>query len=234
MIRYTLFTVICLITLNGLLAQQEDRFSYGLFLTPKTSFVFFEEDNQGEYSHQIGLNAQLVVNYQLSDRFAIGTGLKYIADRFSTIDYAVTLGCDFNGMGFDIYNSWFSNEFTIQYLGVPLEGRYYFKQQANRLYVKLGYEYFFKVGESRHAFLVECGNNELPLSSNIGDEPKNYGTKINFGVGWEVATNGKSVLTLEPEAAYSTLPVYEEAGFFNNLTNNIRLLDLGLRLGVTF
>ena len=57
---------------------------------------------------------------------------------------------------------------------------------------------------------------------------------INLGLGWEVASNGKSVLTLEPEAAYSTLLVYEEAGIFGTLTNNVRLLDLGLRLGVTF
>ena len=90
------------------------------------------------------------------------------------------------------------------------------------------------MGESRDAFLIACGINEAQLSSGIGDEAKNYGTKINFGIGWEVASNGKSVLTLEPEVAYSTLPVYEEAGIISDLTNNVRLLDLGLRLGVTF
>ncbi len=230
----SLFLALSLMAINGLLAQQEDRFSYGLYLTPKTSFVFFEDNDLGEYSNNIGLNTQLVVNYQWSDKFAVSTGVKYTIDQFSTLDYSARLGCDFNGIDFDPYSSWYSNEFTIQYLGVPLEGRYYFRQKTNRLYVKLGYEYFFKVGESREAFLLECGTNEIPVPSGIGDEAKNYGTKINFGIGWEVASNGKSVLTLEPEAAYSTLPVYEEAGIISDRTNNVRLLDLGLRLGVTF
>jgi hypothetical protein len=234
MTRSALSLTLFLIAINGLFAQQEDRFSYGLYLTPKTSFVFFEDNDLGDYSNTIGINTQLVVNYQLSDKFAVSTGIKYTIDRFSTIDYSPRLGCDFNGNSFDLYSSWFTNEFTIQYLGVPLEGRYYFKRQGNRLYVKLGYEYFFKTGESRDAFLVACGINETPLASNIGDEAKNYSTKINFGIGWEVASNGRSVLTLEPEAAYSTLPVYEEAGIVSDFTNNVRLLDLGLRLGVTF
>jgi hypothetical protein len=229
-----LFLALFLLTINGLFAQQEDRFSYGLYLTPKTSFVFFEDNDLGEYSNNIGLNTQLVVHYQWSDKFAVSTGIKYTIDRFSTIDYSPIFGCDFNGNGFDIYNSWLTNEFTIQYLGVPIEGRYYFRREANRLYVKLGYEYFFKTGESRDAFLLECGTNEISITSNIFDEAKNYGTKINLGIGWEVASNGKSVLTLEPEAAYSTLPVYEEAGIISDRTNNVRLLDVGLRLGVTF
>ena len=234
MIRPSLFLALSLMVINSLLAQQEDRFSYGLYLTPKTSFVFFEDKELGEYTNTIGLNTQFVVHYQWSDKFAVSTGIKYTIDRFSTIDYSARLGCDFDGIGFDPYNSWYTNEFTIQYLGVPLEVRYYFWRKANRLYAKLGYEYFFKVGESRDAFLVECGSNEFPVPREIGDEAKNYGTKINLGLGWEVASNGKSVLTLEPEAAYSTLPVYEEAGIFGTLTNNVRLLDLGLRLGVRF
>ncbi len=234
MIRSTLSLTLFLLAINGLFAQQEDRFSYGLYLTPKTAFVFFEDNDLGEYSQNIGLNAQFIVHYQWNHKFAISTGIKYTIDRFSTIDYSPLLGCDFNGNGFDLYNSWFTNEFTIQYIGVPLEGRYYFKRQGNRLYVKLGYEYFFKTGESRNTFLVECGNNEISVSSEIGDEAKNYGTKINMGLGWEIASSSKSVLTLEPEAAYSTLPVYEQAGIISDLTNNVRLLDLGLRLGVTF
>lgn len=234
MIRPSLFLALSLMVINGLLAQQEDPFSYGLYLTPKTSFVFFEDNDLGEYSNKLGLNIQFAVNYRLSDKFAISTGLKYIIDKFSTIDYSARLGCDFDGISFNPYNSWYSNEFTIQYLGVPLEGRYYFKRQGNRLYVKLGYEYFFKTGESRDAVLVECGTNELPVPSQIGDEAKNYGTKINLGLGWEVGSSGKSILTLEPEAAYSTLPVYEEAGIISDITNNVRLLDLGLRLGFRF
>lgn len=234
MIRSTLSLTLFLLAINGLIAQQEDRFSYGLYLTPKTAFVFFEDNDLGEYSQNIGLNAQFVVNYQWNDKFAINTGIKYTIDRFSTIDYSAISGCDFNRIDFDPNNSWFAYEFKIQHLGVPLEVRYYFWRKVNRLYVKLGYEYFFKVGESRDAFLVECGTNEISVPSNIGDEAKNYGTKINFGIGWEVASNGKLVLTLEPEAAYSTLPVYEEAGIISDRTNNVRLLDLGLRLGVTF
>jgi hypothetical protein len=234
MIRSALSLTLFLIAITGLFAQEEDRFSYGLYLTPKKALVFFEDNDLGEYSQNIGLNTQLVVNYQWSDKFAISTGIKYTIDRFSTIDYSPRLGCDFNGNSFDLYSSWFSNEFSVQYIGVPLEGRYYFKRQGNRLYAKLGYEYFFKIGESRDAFLVACGINETSLSDNIGDEAKNYGTKINLGLGWEIPTSGKAVLLLEPEAAYSTLPVYEEAGIISDLTNNVRLLDLGLRLGVTF
>lgn len=231
--RFSLSLTLFLVAINSLLAQQEDRFSYGLYLTPKTALVFFEDNDLGEYSQNIGINAQFVVHYQWNYKFAISTGIKYTIDRFSTIDYSPTLGCDFNGNGFDIFSSWFTNEFTIQYLGVPLEARYYFRRKANRLYVKLGYEYFFKTGESNDALLVACGD-EQQISSSIGDEAKNYGTKINFGIGWEVASNGKSVLTLEPEVAYSTLPVYEEAGIISDRTNNARLLDLGLRLGVRF
>lgn len=234
MIRHALFLTFCIIAINSLLAQQEDRFSYGLYLTPKTSFVFFEDNDLGEYTNTIGINTQLVVHYQWSDEIAVSTGIKYTIDRFSTLDYSVRLGCDFNGVDYDPYNSWFTNEFEIQYLGVPLEVRYYFLRKVNRLYVKLGYEYFFKVGESRDAFLVECGTNEISVSSNIGDEARNYGTKANLGIGWEIPSSGKSVLILEPEIAYSTINVYNEAGIFSTLTNNVRLLDLGLRLGVTF
>lgn len=234
MTRYTLLSILFFIIISDLQAQQEDRFSYGLYLTPKTAQVYFEDHTLGAFDVALGLNAQFTINYRWNEKFAVVTGLKFISDRFSTIDYTARVGCDFNRTGVDWYNSWYDNEFAIQYLGVPLEGRYYFKRQANRLYVKLGYEYFFKIGESRDASLFLCGTSEQSLPNDIGDQAKNYGTKINFGLGWEVVTSGKSVITIEPEAAYSTIYVYEEAGIFVNSTNNIKLLDLGLRLGVTF
>ena len=235
MIRYAHFLSCCLIAINGLLAQQEDRFSYDLYLTPKTSFVFFEDNDLGENSNRLGLNMQFAVKYQWNDKFAVSTGLKYTADNFSALDYSPNTNCDFDSGEVDLYNSWTTNEFVIKYLGVPLEARYYFKRQANRLYVKLGYEYFFKIGESRDVSLVSCrGMFESQLPDNIGNQSQNYGTKVNLGIGWEVAKQGKTLLTLEPEVAYSTLPVYEEMGILFDITNNVRLLDLGLRLGLRF
>lgn len=235
MIKYAFFLNLSLIAINSLVAQQEDRFSYELYLTPKTAVVFFEDNDLGDYTHNFGLNIQFGVNYQWNDKFAVTTGLKYWADNFSTLDYDAATGCDFDSGSYDPYNSWVTNDFSIKYLGVPLEGRYYFRRQANQLYVKLGYEYFFKVGESRDASLVSCrGEFEQKYPSNIGDQAKNYGTKINFGIGWQITTDSKATITLEPEIAYSTLPVYEEEGIVTDLTNNVRLLDVGLRLGLRF
>lgn len=183
--KFLLITAFLLILSADFIAAQTDNpFSFGFALTPKTNFVLFEDDNLDEANNKIGGSAQILVHYQRNARWAFVTGIKYSQDRFERTDYSIVFGSDIDPLlGVDLQKSWVVSDVNLHYLGVPVEGRYYFKTTNNRMYTKLGFEYFFKIGLKQTNVIYESGNPLEPFEGEWFDEPKEYGTKASLGVG---------------------------------------------------
>jgi hypothetical protein len=217
-------------------AQTDDPYSFGFALTPKTSFVLLENKDMNEASSRTGWNTQILVHYQLSKRWAFVTGIKYSLNRFEQTDYSIVFGSDIDPISgiTDTRNSSIFSELNLHYLGVPVEGRYYLKTTNNRVYTKLGFEYFFKIAQDQTNVIYQGGIPLTPFEGEFDDEPKDYGTRASFGLGWETNISDKSTLFLEPEVAYSTTVVNQGASILGINRNPYRFLDIGLRVGIRF
>lgn len=214
------------------LSGQSKRPDFGLSFTPKRSAVIFEQTELGESTAQFGLNVQAIIGYEISDRWQLQSGIGYQLSQVQIIDYTPTLGCDFDGVSFDLFNSWFENKGEIHYLAISFATRYQLSRKTNFPYLKLGYQFLYKLRERQETSLVECGASSLPLSMSFPFILRDTGGMATFGLGYEWTSGSHSKLFIEPELSYGLIPVYDEIGVIRSRENSIRLVELGLRIGV--
>lgn len=210
---------------------------FGLVATPKLSWPDFEVAELGESSKEMGGNLELSLFYQQSERIGVGIGAKLSIDQFNIKDYSPRLGCDFDiftGTA-DPYSSWFADELTSTYLGIPISFRYHWPASKRAFFAKLGYEYLFHLGSDVNTVLWSCGTGTL-LTNNTLREINPNGSKLSLGFGLmpKLNPNSKLRLIIEPELAYWLTTIYEEDRLSDSIINNIQPWDAGLRIGILF
>ena len=89
--------------------------------------------------------------------------------------------------------------------------------------------------ESSTSTILECGTIESSLEgSPLKKVPNGQSSKLSFGLGIEIDSGAQSTLILEPTVAYTLRPVFESFELPSDANNELRLLDIGLRVGVFF
>lgn len=204
--------------------------------TPKVSQAYHEKAELGESNGTFGANLQLEVNYQYNRGFAVGIGVKYSYDRLEARNYTPILACDIDPVsGPDVFNSWFEDEYTATYIGIPISFRFYLGGQKPAIYTRLGYEFLFRVATDQESVLRSCGENSVTVGQALLGEFNRNASKLSLGLGLMFGNEDKRIrFFLEPEIAYWATRVFQEEGSLGSLPNNIRLLDIGLRTGIFF
>lgn len=230
-----LIGVFALIFLAKTYTQSSDKFSWGLSFTPKTSIVIFDDKSLGESNRQFGLNIQPSIIYKFNEQLYLESGLTYSLDKLEIIDYTPKLACDFMGeAGFDLYNSWYEDKLDIHYLGLPLQLKYYPSSQSDWFFMRLGIVHLIRISQSGSSVLFECGTNELELDEKIAKKARSSTNKLSLGLGFEIDSGANTKLILEPEIAYQLTAIFDDPGIVGPTLNNLRLIDLGLKVGVIF
>ena len=212
-------------------------FRMGVIATPKVNRIDFEAPDLGENRTKLGYNLEFSLFYQQSNRIGVGIGAKLSVDQFDIKDYSPRLGCDFDVITgtADAYSSWFADELTSTYLGIPISFRYHWPTSKRAFFAKLGYEYLFHLSSDVNTVLWSCGTGTL-LTNNTLREVNPNGSKLSLGFGLmpKLNANGKLRLVIEPELAYWLTSIYEEDRLSDSIINNIRPWDAGLRIGILF
>ena len=229
--------ILTLILCSVFLAKSQDEkiVHLGFNVTPKITQQVFEDADLGVGETLFGFGGGLDIYYDVSNLLQLKTGLQYNYYQVSQIDYSPTFPDDNNGNGsVDIYSSWLEDIYKIHYLGVPVEGRLKVAGEENHIYAKAGIEALFKVADMRESYIVESQTVREKIQNNPLTELQNIVFKAKIGIGYEFKMADKMKLYVEPQLEYSLTGIYKEAGIIDDLTDNSRLLDVGLMMGVRF
>jgi hypothetical protein len=220
--------ITCLIS-SVLLTAQKNTFSWGMMFTPKYSTALIGADAQAEADNRFGLDIQPLAGYQLGKRIEIVSGLLYSFQQLAVKDYSILFACDLRVDGFDYQNSWIENDIQLHYLGLPLQVKYHLTTGENRLFTRLGYNMLFVINESQTSTIFECnGKNEL--NGEVAHKINQSISELEIGIGADIHSGLHSALTLEAVVEYPLTATYDG----RNILNDIRMLNIGLRLGVVF
>lgn len=235
MYRHYVSTIVLLLCFSAsLLSQKRSNSSYSFSFAPTSSAVIFERPTLGDYHTRLGVNVQLSRYFSLSQKISLGAGINYSLLRAKSIDYTPVLGCDNGSDGLDVYHSWYNDELTFHYIGIPVEFRFMLVEKTHRLYTKIGYAHLFLLKDRIKSQLIECaGMYEVDLDANGLREVRRSMSEITVGIGVEFKSESKAKFFIEPEIGYLYQPFYEES-FALNLVNNISMVDMGLKMGVRF
>lgn len=223
---HKLILIIFLIaSVSTLSRAQNSNWSAGMSIMPEYSFPETKDDLV-EAEDQFGFTIQAVVSYAFNPRIEILSGLVYEFNRIEMVDYSPLFNSDINEGIPDFKKSWLENRAKVHYLGIPLHAKYNFSPEGNSGYLRLGYNQLFKVGGGNTADLHQSGitvtKTERELSELSGE--------IEMGIGFEIGSMGNSTLLLEAVGGYAVTGAFKEHAIYKN----IRMWDLGVRIGVLF
>lgn len=205
---------------------QYSKWKIGMSLTPQYSLTLTQNDLVDAES-QFGFTTQVLIGYRLNKRIELISGLTYELNSIDMLDYTPIFGCDLTEGVADLKNSWLEHNGRVHYLGIPLHVKYNFSTEGNTGYVRLGYNQLFRVSGSSITTLVECnGVNTFAIESHL----RNMTSRIDVGIGFEIASDVHSTFLLEAVGAYTVSGVFKDHPVFENPN----ILDIGLRLGVLF
>lgn len=183
-------------------------------------------DDLSEAQNNFGLTLQAGVSYALHPKFEILSGLTYELNQVNMIEHSLSIICDFDSEG--IYRG-LKTVAKFHYLGLPLHAKFNFSKEGKGVFAKLGYNQFFKVGGSNTTtWLEECNNQNILII--VEKEPRNLSGEIEIGLGIEIKSAGHTALTLEAVGGYAINGAFKE----HRIYKNIRVWDVGMRIGVMF
>lgn len=224
-----------LVSINIGKSQNERIIHFGVNIVPKQTKQYFEKPELGIGKTLFGLSLGFDVYYDISSNIELKSGLNLSFNQIDQIDYSFIFGCDIStDGGVDRFNSWARDEYKIYYLGIPIEGKYKLIGKENHLYTKIGVETLFKVNDETRSYIVECRMEEREIMLNPSNPLRDVIFKGKFGIGYEFRIGTINKLYIEPQIEYSINSIFKEVGIVTDLTNNVRILDLGIMVGTRF
>lgn len=233
--RYYLSILLCAFLLLQLSAQKESRSSFGIYLTPKVTTPIFADPNLGQGAAELGINLAISYNYQVTQHILLGMGLKFSNEQANYRDNTFWAACDRRSDGtVDFDRSYLTTKNDLTYLGIPVEVRLLVDELYPIHYLRLSYELSYLTGESNDTKLTS--NCPVDFSLNFpfqyDNSPRPGGSKASFGIGFALDRGARFII--EPEIAYGLINLHYRRNFDSRPDKAIRLLDIGLRLGVQF
>lgn len=228
-----LLSTLLFVSLNTF-GQEVRSKHFGISVLPKINKPIFEDSNLGSGKNTNAVDIQFDFFYDYRSRIQFTSGLSLKSLSTSSIDYSAVLPCDVSPNGVEVLNSWYEDRLNIKYLGIPLGVKLKLIGSENHFYSRIGAELLLKVNHTSDSYLIECGINELELEDNIVNTPSNTVITGNFGIGYEMQLSQKLKFYLEPVIGYTITSIYNEAGIIGDLTNNLYILDYGMRIGIRY
>lgn len=219
----------------GLLHQlnaQDRLLGFGFHVESVSSSVQIQDDEYIDTERDAAVNAGIDVYLQFSEDVQLRTGLFYRLQSVGFKDYNLVLPCDLNNPQPDPYDTYFSMDADLNYVGVPIMSRWRLVGQRTKLFVEGGLDAMFKVSESTEVLNVDCSDTETV----VDNFPKSFSSMVingRLGLAVDVGLTDHVSLVFQPMMATS----------FNSITKqdellldgkSARFLDYGIFVGLRF
>ena len=235
------FILLVLVFTSNLIAQKKGEWRIGLNYTSFGLVPIFEDSKNGDgeslLNHKFGIDVYL----RLSKYLELKSGIKYSQFDFRQELYVdiPAIFCESSQASVDpeeIFNVKYDDEYTVKYIGVPFELKYFFSETYKSLYAKLGIEVLSLVQDKLWLSEVFASHDcTPPLKLEFNEFIYNLGV----GIGYEVSVSEKINILVEPNIniTINTLfkgPRQSQYEIRSIVNNNTRILDFGVLLGVKF
>lgn len=222
---------ICLLFFLTSYGQERRSLDFAISLIPQVSQQVIEDAQVIDSYQKFGFGLRGDVFFKLNPSWQVNTGLFYQLTQVHQNDYSIKMACDFHSSAPDILDSWYEDEFSLHYLGIPLELRYFPSRTSKGLYLSTGLNPALNLSYNRMTISHNCFGSEVEDHEYL-NRPKRLQLLGNFGIGYDIELGGKSVLLVEPRIGYSLNRIFNELKTGTFATNDSRLLTWGIRLGI--
>lgn len=218
----------------GHVLGQDSSYHFGLSITSQHNIPRFHKIDTKDDASSFGINAQFDFYYKIDELLQLATGINLSKIRISKIDYSPRFPCDITPAGADIFNSWFEDRYDIVYLGIPFSVKKRIPTGGAQFYLRFGAELLIKVNESKQSLIISKCGEKIELEPNIFNPLASTVLVGQFGIGYEMAINETSQLLVEPQLNYSLTSYFHEDSLVDDVTNNLGLTGVGMRVSFLY
>lgn len=236
-----IFVILKIFLLTNLNAQSKNNWSIGIHLNPFLSVPIFDDFDRGEsepiLNHKFGLDLYL----SLTENLEFKTGIKYRYLEFRQIlDVIIPpLSCPIDQTLVNVDETYavrYDEEFAVHYIGIPIEMKYFFSADHENLYTKIGFEILALVKDEIWLSEIFASHDCTP---DHALELNRLIYNLNLGIGNEFSLSKKIKLVIEPNIGVTINKIFKNPNKSQDavtagINNNIRILDLGLMIGLKF
>jgi len=236
MMKIIITSILITVLACTLIGQEEKNFQFGISSYLNRTVQIFEDSNLGISDNSNNFAISGDVFYAISSKVELKSGLSINQVRINLVDYSLLFGCDLDPIS-GVSNesrSYTKQDYRTYYLGIPLESKIKMIGEENHVYIRLGMEFLFKLGSSKEILLSECGGEEREVSGSATHNLRNVIYNLTSGIGIEAKILKDKKMYIEPQVNYSATSLFEEAGIVSDLTNNVRIIQYGILLGIKF
>ncbi len=222
---------ICLLFFLTSYGQDRRTPDFAISITPQVSQQIIEDTRVVDSDRKFGFALRGDVSFKLSPSWQINTGLFYQLTEIAQKDYSVMMACDFHSSAPSLLDSWYEDEFSLHYLGIPLELKYWPSRNSSLPYLSIGLSPALNLSYNRMTISHNC------LGSKVEDDeylntPNRLLFLASFGIGYEFQLGSNMRFLLEPRVGYSMNRVFNELVQETFTTNDSKLLTWGIRFGI--
>lgn len=229
-------TIILLITSLlfsiSLSSQIFNHFGYGIEVNPKivTQFDGFERPANRPSTISV-VSATGNLYFELNNHYHLKSGISINLLNIDQTDFIFTSDCFLGNTNQIIDTGLIRTNYSLYYLGLPIENKINLSTGRNRPYIKVGGEFLFLVGQSGESVVHPCGATEQNVLDNYQPYPIIF--QLDFGLGYEFRLPSAQTIYIEPNIEYTVDRIFEKQPFQHELIYN-KIFNIGLVLGMRF
>lgn len=231
MVMKEISLAICLLLFLNLYGQESRSPDFAISLVPHMAQQIIADAQVIDSDQKFGFGLRGDVFFQLGPNLQINTGLFYQWNQIYQKDYSVMMACDFHSSSPSLLDSWYEDEFSIHYVGVPLELKYTPSRITGLPYLTIGLSPAMNLSYNRRTISHNCLGSEQE-----DDEYLNTPNKLlllaSFGLGYEINFGDDIRMLLEPRVGYSMNRIFNALVQETFTTNDSKLVTWGIRLGI--
>lgn len=216
---------------------------FGFEINPKMSNQIFKKAPSGNSLNsgfgesnksRFGGNIAATVFFDISPKFSIKSGLNISKYSIDQNDYSIIFGCDIDpSTGYNFYNSWINSDYSMTYLGIPIEGILALSKNDAHPYVSFGGELLINLSSSGDNTLYNCKDHGPNISKwPVEIEANKSLLLLNMSIGYEIPVSEIGKLYFGVTMAGSTGNVMTNRDNKTDILVGTNLFTYGLSIGV--
>ena len=198
--RLIILSVISSLTVFSQTESSADRkVAYGLSITPEfNSLIAGNPVGQESVKSQLGFSAGFNVEFQLSKKSSIRTGIGYGLKNYEHTQSGLIFGSDINPVTGVVSESKLESKIAFSELQIPLIFKYEFKE--NKFFVTGGMEFIYPFANNSERVIYYGTGNTEKLSNSNNTKSVNLAPVISLGYNFTVSD--KLSISIEPMFKY--------------------------------
>ena len=229
------YWLIFLLFASELLGQSPNKINFGVSLLPQITHQIIDDPEVIDSEIRFGYGVRGDLYVELSPLFQFNSGISYHLIRIKQKDYSLKQACDFHSTTPDIADSWYEDEFSLHYVGIPVELLVKPFGKSIPTFITMGVTPLWSVSHNGTTVSYNClGSTLKDRDDPYLNTPQSVMVMGSFGLGQEIFVGSGIKILLEPGFGFSFDRIFNELDLERFATNDSKLISWSIRLGLIF